>query len=485
MLKRLSASILTTALLAAACSEPSTAPSRTTEQPAPDSPPALLAELTCTADVAAQRLSCGAPAPTLNRAISADLILGGQNTYVTLANTAPAVYGTDSLTAEVTVKNLTVQPWATTDGTTATSSGVRVFFHTLPNNGVTVDNADGTQTYTATNQPYFQYAQDTLGADAILSSGETSVAKHWRFALNGASSFTFQVYIVTNTPDEQGVLRWTGTTLSEAATTEIRNTVWGTSSSDVWTGGTAGNTSLQHWDGASWTTMAGAETADVTGLWGTSSTNVYAVGGTYAQRWDGVSWTDVPTDATSGLLAIWGSSATDIYAGGLNGMLVHSSGGNFTAVSGTGLNTNYTAAIWGTSASDVYIGGTAVRHWDGTSWSAVSAGITNVQAIWGSSATDIWIGGSLGKMVHWNGSAWSNVSGFGSGDISGIWGRASNDVYMVNRAGEIWHYNGSSWVKYSLTSTVLLSVWGSGRQDVWAAGTDNLFGDNLIYHGTR
>ena len=200
MRKRLSAAIISAALVAA-CSDTTTAPSSATQAPS-ESQPAILAELTCTADVAAQRFSCGAPAPSLARGISTDLIIGGQNTSVQIANAAPTVSGTDSLTADVTVKNLTGQPWATTDGSTASPNGVRVFFHTLPSNGVTVDNADGAQTYTATNQPYFQYIADTLGADAILSSGETSLAKHWRFALNGASSFSFQVYVVTALPDE-------------------------------------------------------------------------------------------------------------------------------------------------------------------------------------------------------------------------------------------------------------------------------------------
>jgi hypothetical protein len=483
MRKRLSAAIFSVALVAA-CSDTTTAPSSATQAPS-ESQPALLAELTCTADVVAQRFSCGAPAPSLARGISTDLIIGGQNTYVQLANAAPTVYGTDSLTADVTVKNLTVQPRATTDGSTASPNGVRVFFHTAPTNGVTVDNADGTQAYTASNQPYFQYHDDTLGADGILSSGETSVAKHWRFALNGASSFTFQVYVVTALPDESGLLLWTERTLPRSSASEFRNVVWGTSSTDVWTGGTAGITTLHHWDGATWTSIQGAETADVTAIWGSSSSNVYAVGGTFIQNWNGSSWSDVTSGATNGLLAVWGSSATDIYAGGLNGELVHSTGGDFSPVASTGLGTNYTAAIWGSSSSDVYIGGSKVRHWDGAAWSVVSAGITNVQAIWGTSASDVWIGGSLGALVHYDGSTWSTVSGLGSGDISGIWGSSSTDVYVVNRAGEIWHYNGSSWVKYALSSRVLLSGWGSGRTDVWTAGTDNLFGDNIIYHGTR
>src|SRR5206468_1392871 len=86
---------------------------------------------------------------------------------------------TDPLTGDVTVKNLTVQPWATTDGTTASPTGVRVFFVTLPDQGVTINNADGTGTFTASNQPYYEYSAAALGADGILSSNEVSSIKTW------------------------------------------------------------------------------------------------------------------------------------------------------------------------------------------------------------------------------------------------------------------------------------------------------------------
>jgi hypothetical protein len=483
MLKRVG-SLLIAAATMAACSEP-TVPTGTSPEIPVAAQQSVLATLSCRVDVAAQSMSCAPESPAGR---SADVILGGQNTYVTLTSSSVVNNGT-TITANVNVKNLTVQPWATADGTTPDTGGVKVFFHTGPTNGVTVANRDSTTTFTGPNQPYFKYSGTDLGTDGIngiLASGETSANKSWVFNLNGAGTFAFQLFITTKLPDDQGVLRWTRSQLSQAGTFEEINGVWGSSSTDVWAGGTGGTTSLHHWDGSSWTASAGAETVDVLALWGTASNNVYAVGGTKIQQYNGTSWADVSSGATASLFAVWGSSATDIYAGGLNGTLVHSTGGAFTPVASTGLGTELVIAIWGTSPTDVYVGGDTFRHWDGGSWSVVTAAsITDVRKIWGSSATDIWVGGTNGALRHLTGGSWVS-STLGTAPITGIWGTAANDVYLTNRSGEIYHYNGTSWVKYSgLTNTAILDLWGSGRQDLWAVGSDLTFTNNIVVHGTR
>jgi hypothetical protein len=481
MLKRVSALILS-AVVMSACSEP-IAPSDATPVPA-GGQQSLLAELTCKADVAARSLTCAPASPSLGSGISPDLIIGGQNMYVQITS-SNIQRDAITLSADVKVKNLTVQPWATADGSTPSSNGIRVFFHTGPTNGVTVANADGAQTYTASNQPYHTYSGAALGLDGILSSGETTTDKNWQFTLNGASTFAFQVYVVATLPDELGILKWTPSTVSQFGTFENVNAIWGASASDIWIGGTNGSTSLHHWNGSSWSPDPGAfVTEDVLALWGSSSTDVYAVGGTKIQRWDGVSWSDVSSGSTNSLLSVWGSSSTDVYAGGFAGTLVHSTGGAFSAVSGTGIGNEYVAAIWGTSSSNIYVGATNVYHYNGTSWSTVSAGISNVVAIWGSSAGDIWMGGGA-QLVHYDGS-WSAPVTIGNGPVSGIWGTSPTDVYMVNRVGEIWHFNGTSWLAYKLADQALLGVWGSGRTDVWAVGTDSTnFQYNRAFHGTR
>jgi hypothetical protein len=487
MLKRLSAVILAGGLAVACVETPM--PTGITESPDIGASQSILSELTCRVDAAKSTMSCEPPKPLSVAGRSSDLILGGQNTYVKLTSSG-VVANASTVTANVTVQNLTVQPWSTTDGTTPDPTGVRIFFAQGPSGVVTVVNATGTFYFTNSNQPYFQYSGADLdldGTSGILARNETSRSLTWQFDLNGGpGTFTFTVYISTKMPSELGVLRWTSSTLGKTQVQELKNAVWGSSASDVWAGGTGGATALHHWNGASWSAVPSANSTDVVGLWGSASNNVYAVGDVEIQRWNGTAWADVASSPVSVLFAVWGSSANDVYAGGLNGTLVRSTGGAFSAVPNTGLGTESVAAIWGTGPNDVYTGGSTLRHWDGFNWSSTTAGITNIGAIWGSSASDIWVGGANGQVQHLVGGVWTTVTGFGSGHVSGIWGTGANDVFLVNRFGDIFHYNGTSWLKHSLTGTGLTAVWGSGTSDVWAVGSNSpAFAENVVVHGTR
>ena len=120
---------------------------------------------------------------------------GGQNVNVTLTST-DVQYNTGSeiFSANVTVKNLILQPIGTTDGSTLAPDGVRVFFHSGPTTTsgtgvVTVANQDGTAAFTAPGQPYFQYNE-------VLENNETSAPKNWQWNVpSTVSTFAFSVYI--------------------------------------------------------------------------------------------------------------------------------------------------------------------------------------------------------------------------------------------------------------------------------------------------
>lgn len=130
-----------------------------------------------------------------------NLVVGSQHHFVRMANDAPTVAG-DAWTANVTVQNLTLQPFGTKDGTTPWLEGVRVFFVDEPSNGVEIFNYDGAVAFTGSDpQKYYEYAGTALGEDGILGSGETSAAKSWQFTLNGATEFSFSVLIATEVPD--------------------------------------------------------------------------------------------------------------------------------------------------------------------------------------------------------------------------------------------------------------------------------------------
>src|SRR5262249_11899154 len=82
-----------------------------------------------------------------------------------------------------------------------------------------------------------------------------------------------------------------------------------------------------------------------------------------------------------------------------------------------------TFGFWGATANDVWAvgetsaGGPGVLHWNGTSWTAVSSGVTTTScgllSVWGTSATDIWAAGSNcggGIVTHFDGMAWHQVT---------------------------------------------------------------------------
>lgn len=177
--------LLATALVLAACAD-ATDPARP-DTAAPDGPPPALLAVSCTASRQARTVSCGEPLETGARAV----IIGGQHQYVTLTSTNITV-AVDSFNFDVSVTNLIPQPVGTTNGTSADPAGVRVFFSALASTGagtVTVANPDGTGTFTAAGQPYFQY-------NGMLAQNATSPVKRWRLHLTPeVTSFTFTVYV--------------------------------------------------------------------------------------------------------------------------------------------------------------------------------------------------------------------------------------------------------------------------------------------------
>ncbi|HYJ78341.1 MAG TPA: hypothetical protein VEW03_01970, partial [Longimicrobiaceae bacterium] len=107
------------------------------------------------------------------------VLVGGQGTNLNIA-TSNASYssGTEIFQLDVTVQNLLNEAIGTPDGTVADPQGIQVFFHSGPtvtsgSGNIEVANEDGTATFTAAGQPYFQYNQ-------ILDENEVSAAKTWQ-----------------------------------------------------------------------------------------------------------------------------------------------------------------------------------------------------------------------------------------------------------------------------------------------------------------
>src|SRR5882757_6161951 len=86
-----------------------------------------------------------------------------------------------------------------------------------------------------------------------------------------------------------------------SGTVKDLNGVWGTSASNVWA---VGDGTILHYDGATWAPVAGGSGDALFGIWGSSASDVWAVGNDGGQtpvilHYDGASWSSVPSLSTT------------------------------------------------------------------------------------------------------------------------------------------------------------------------------------------
>jgi len=119
---------------------------------------------------------------------------------------------------------------------------------------------------------------------------------------------------------------------------------------------------------------------DLNGVWGSSATDVFAVGdeGTILHH-DGVRWVAMTSGTSHDLQAVWGHTPGDVYAAGAAGTVLYYNGYKWTrlALGLTSELADYTYHdIWGTGWNGIYlVGGHGYQHlggaltwYDGADW---------------------------------------------------------------------------------------------------------------------
>ena len=264
--------------LAAACSD---AGSPVTP-PLPPAAPAELAALSCRADVRHATVKCAGAGGVAG---ANGLIIGGQHTFVEVT-AANAAYDGEVFRFDVSIGNLIPQPMGTTDGTTPSGTGVRIFFHQGPTvitgtGSISVANPTDVGTFTGVDQPYFEYSGAELGADGILSTSETSSSKGWELAVDATvTTFDFILLVSADVPFPNGWIDVTpaadsileGGTQPLSATVRTRTgqavpgatVTWGTSDAGVATVDAAGTVTAVAPGAATITATAGARSGSAT-----------------------------------------------------------------------------------------------------------------------------------------------------------------------------------------------------------------------------
>jgi hypothetical protein len=313
------------------------------------------------------------------------------------------------------------------------------------------------------------------------------------------------------------------------------------SSSDGWIVGTAGpvQSSFLHWDGVSWTLLtSNVPTAvGLSAVFMLSTSQGWAVGalGTITQ-WDGTRWNAISQPVPSPLNSVWMSSSTDGWIVGAGGRIVRFNGVYWnlyqTLPSGVALN-----SVHGSSASNVWaVGdhgpGPTVEKWDGTSWTAITAGVpvtsddlfavfvqsstfimagggdgvnaglfirstdgstfgaipspwpagTRVRGIWMLSTTDGWAVGTGGQIARWNGATWASETSPTANDLYHVQALSATDVWAVGASGTILHRDGTGWSAVPSSVTAALNgVYMVSSTEGWAVG-ELLGGEPVILY---
>lgn len=297
--------------------------------------------------------------------------------------------------------------------------------------------------------------------------------------------------------------------------------VWGTASDNIYAVGAQGVWGLElvanctlitqscgrifRFDGNQWSAHE-TNTPLLTGVWGSSPENIYAVGfgETILHSSDGHSWTQAyPSDCT-GLScehfgAIWGSGPDDIFViGTYYGKILHYDGQGWYEMQTPPIDDKMLVAIWGSGPSDVYVGGTGgvIWHYDGNpmiGWTEMDSGThLDVNAIWGTSPDNVIASGKDQLILRYDGKSdgcWQVIQEGTEDDnaLSAILGISAEEIYIGGNQTPLLHYNSITdaiaIVSENISIMSILGIWGQSGEDFWIAGRDGMiFRRNRRFH---
>ena len=261
-----------------------------------------------------------------------------------------------------------------------------------------------------------------------------------------------------------------------SGTTNNLNGVWGSSGSNVFAVGDSGT--ILHYDGTAWSSMASSTTNNLNEIWGSSDSHAFAVGdnGTIL-HYDGLNWLTAQSNTTNNLNGIWGSSSSYADAVGDNGTFLYYNGSWSIPMPPGTFPTNLNA-VWGISSADLFVvgdGGT-IGHFGGIPGGFMDSGTTEkLNDVWGSSSSAVYAVGTNGTFLIYNGVSWSApMAGVFTYNFNAIWGSSGSDIFVVCDDGAIGHFGGSppGGPMDSGTTEHLYDVWGSSGSNVFAVGAN-------------
>ncbi len=228
-----------------------------------------------------------------------------------------------------------------------------------------------------------------------------------------------------------------------------------------------------------WSPLWNGRAVTYNDMWGSSMSNVFAVGRSGAS--DGIIHHIADHDWTfpgNELRAIFGFAPADVWAGGRNGFLVHFDGHDWSAFPSGTMET--IAGIHGVddgTTRRIFMVGSRglIRYSDGSRWAPMvppDGSIANLLDVWAAAPDNAFAVGELGSLYRYRGPLesiqWTRETlPVGLESINAVAGRSAYDVVAVTETGRIFHFDGTRWVDLASETTsrlldVSLASYGEG-----------------------
>jgi hypothetical protein len=226
--------------------------------------------------------------------------------------------------------------------------------------------------------------------------------------------------------------------------------VWGIQPNDVFTvGGSLGNggaTTMLHYDGTGWTSLAPSGTETFWWTHGTSGTDVWAVGekGRIA-HWNGTAFIEFASGTTATLYGVWAAATNDVWA------------------------------VGGTPEGGMSQPNDVLLHYDGSSWQPSPLPMTLGRTffkVWGTGSDNLYVVGEFGTIWHRTGTTWAleaNSPPLATGNLTTVSGCSATEVYAVG-GQDVLVSDGTSWQRSAVSATLLNTVNGVSCASAIAGG---------------
>lgn len=280
--------------------------------------------------------------------------------------------------------------------------------------------------------------------------------------------------------------------------------IWMSSDQDVFIVGAddGAGPAVLHYDGTAWSRLDTGTTDDLWWVWSAPGSDLVWVSGaggrvlTYTRSTG--SWSEeVITNTAYKLFGIWGTSDTDIWAvggdvlGNLDGVILHYDGVAWTTstlVPPPSAGHKQAFKVWGAAADDVWVVGTValLMHWDGAAWETLPEPVyptSTLTTVHGSTADWVVAVGGPGnaRAATYDGATWLDVTPQPAAggpivpNMNGVYAPENGSAVICGDNGSIWWLDGTAWSADECSPETVRhyhACWVDETGAVWAVGGD-------------